>query len=100
MSLQRKVRSMILGDSDLPQQCAVGLRDPQTEVRVELHGLGEPRDVTARHMIACASPFTIGIGLDGAVRGIVNVTLKFFERAGEQSLLAAIDLVYSTSIPA
>jgi len=104
MSFLRKVRSTILGDSDLPQQCAVGLRGPQTEIRVELHGLGSPRDVTARHMIACASPFTIGVGLDAEssmeVADASNLSLKFFERAGDQRLLAEIVLRLSSSVSA
>jgi flavin reductase (DIM6/NTAB) family NADH-FMN oxidoreductase RutF len=94
-SLRKTFRSAILGDSDLPQQCAVGLRGPQTEVRVELDGL----DVTARHMIACAAPFTIGIGLD-SMPAAPNLSLKFFELAGEQRPLAEIGLTFSFSIPA
>jgi flavin reductase (DIM6/NTAB) family NADH-FMN oxidoreductase RutF len=104
MSLLRKIRSTFLGDSDLPQQCAVGLRGPQTEIRVELHGLGAPRDVTGRHMIACASPFTIGVGLEAEssmeVADASSLWLKFFERAGDQRLLAEIELRLSSSVPA
>ena len=104
MSFLRKLRSAILGDSDLPQQCAVGLRDPQSEVRVELHGLKALRDVTGRHMIACASPFTIGIGFDAQlsleIADSSNLSLKFYERAGDQRLLAEIELMLSTSVPA
>jgi hypothetical protein len=44
MSFLRKVRSAILGDSDLPEQCAVGLRGPQSLVRVLLLVLGTPLD--------------------------------------------------------
>jgi flavin reductase (DIM6/NTAB) family NADH-FMN oxidoreductase RutF len=95
---------MVLGNSDLPQQCAVGLRGPQCEVRVLLHGLRAPRDVTGRHMIACASPFTIGIGLDAQssleVADASSLTLKFFEHAGDQRLLAEIELHLSTSVAA
>jgi flavin reductase (DIM6/NTAB) family NADH-FMN oxidoreductase RutF len=95
---------MLLGDADLPQQCAVALRAPQSEVRVLLHGLGSPCDVTGRHMIACASPFTIGIGLDAQasmqVADASSLSLKFFEQAGEQRLLAEIELHLSTSVPA
>ena len=103
MSVLRKVRSTILGDTDLPQQCAVGLRGPQSEIRVELHGLGTRpgvRDVTGRHMIACASPFTIGIGLDDEPSGSSPLSLRFFEREGDQRLLAEIELRLSASIPA
>jgi flavin reductase (DIM6/NTAB) family NADH-FMN oxidoreductase RutF len=103
----RRVRSAVLANSNLPQQCAIGLRGPQSEVRVELHGLrSHPLgcDVTARHMIACASPFTIGIGLDAAssleVSEAAHPTLKFFEQGGDQRLLAEIALILSTSVPA
>ena len=76
-------------------------------MRVELHGLrthSRGLDVTARHMIACASPFTIGVGLDAAssmeVAGAANPSLKFFENGGGEHLLAEIDLALSTSVPA
>ena len=39
--------------------------DPQLEISIWLEGLGEPLDVTSNHVVACASPFTIGIGLNG-----------------------------------
>ncbi len=103
MSVLSRVRSTILADTDLPQQCAVGLRGPQSEVRVELHGLGTRpglRDVTGHHMIACASPFTIGIGLDAEPSTGSPLSLRFFEREGDQRLLAEIELRLSASIPA
>ena len=103
MAVLRNVRSTLLGDADLPQHCAVGLRGPQSEIRVELHGLGTRpgvRDVTGRHMIACASPFTIGIGLDAEPSGSSPLSLKFFEREGDQRLLAEIELRLSASVPA
>jgi flavin reductase (DIM6/NTAB) family NADH-FMN oxidoreductase RutF len=104
MSFLRKVRRALLGDSDLPQQCAVALRAPQSEVRVLLHGLRAPCDVTGRHMIACASPFTIGIGLDAQssmeIVDAPKLTLQFFEQAGDQRLLAEIELHLSTSVAA
>jgi flavin reductase (DIM6/NTAB) family NADH-FMN oxidoreductase RutF len=104
MSFLRTVRRALLGDSDLPQQCAVGLRGPQLEVRVELQGLRTPRDVTACHMIACASPFTIGVGLSAEwsmeVADAPELSLRFVEAAGDQRLLAEIELRLSSSVPA
>ena len=32
------LRRVLLGNTNLPQQCTVGISDPQTEVRVWLHG--------------------------------------------------------------
>ncbi|HEY2843046.1 MAG TPA: flavin reductase, partial [Bryobacteraceae bacterium] len=83
---------------------AVALRDPQSEVRVVLHGLGAPREVTGRNMIACASPFTIGIGLDPdagqEAAKSSGLSLKFSEREGDQRLLAQIGLRFSSAVPA
>jgi hypothetical protein len=56
------LKRLFLGRTNLPQQCTVGIHDPQKEVRVWMHGTGAPRDVTFEHSIACASPFTICIG--------------------------------------
>src|SRR5205807_4866731 len=81
----------------------VGMRDPQSEVAVELHGLGAPRDVTHSHMLACAAPFTVGIGFDGPVDleslRERQLWLRFRQRAGEQRLLGALRLRPSATIP-
>ena len=42
---RKALRRIALGDTDLPQQCTAALQDPQTEVRVWLHGLG----IASRH---------------------------------------------------
>lgn len=57
-------KRLIFGPDVFIQQCAIGLSDPQEEVAVWLYGLGAPLNVTYRNVIAAASPFTIGIGLE------------------------------------
>jgi flavin reductase (DIM6/NTAB) family NADH-FMN oxidoreductase RutF len=94
------LKRALLGETNLPQQCTVGLQDPQKEVRVWLHGTGAPRDVTFEHSIACASPFTICIGghdwqLRDAEKG---PTLEFREHDGEGRLLAELGLRHTATI--
>jgi flavin reductase (DIM6/NTAB) family NADH-FMN oxidoreductase RutF len=94
------LKRTFLGKTNQPQQCTVGIHDPQAEVGVWLHGTGAPRDVTFEHSIACASPFTICIGgtdwqLGDAGKG---PTLKFCERDGEGRVLAELDLRHSATI--
>ena len=89
------------GDTDLPQQCTAALQDPQTEVRVWLHGLGMPRDITERHTVACASPLTIGIGSESSSLQNLNsrLCLHFREHGGEERLLGEIGLRPLKTIP-
>ena len=94
------LKRTFLGKTNQPQQCTVGIHDPQAEVGVWLHGTGAPRDVTFEHSIACASPFTICIGgtdwqLGDAGKG---PTLKFCERDGEGRVLAELDLRHTATI--
>ena len=44
----RKAVSLLLGDTDLPQEFTIGLNEPQTLTTVWLHGMGAPLDVTQR----------------------------------------------------
>ena len=60
-SIALAVKRLFLGKTNQPQQCTVGINDPQAEVSVWLRGIGAPRDVTFAHSIACAVPFTICI---------------------------------------
>jgi len=94
------LKRTLLGKTNLPQQCTVGISDPQREVSVWLHGIGAPRDVTFEHSIACASPFTICIGgsdwqLRDAGKG---PTLEFREHDGEGRLLAELGLRHSATM--
>jgi flavin reductase (DIM6/NTAB) family NADH-FMN oxidoreductase RutF len=94
------LKRTLLGKTNQPQQCTVGIHDPQTEVSVWLDNIDTPRDVTFEHSIACASPFTICIGgrdwqLGDAGKG---PTLKFREHDGEGRLLAELDLRHTATI--
>lgn len=60
------IKRLVLGANVFPDQCTVGLSDPQCEIRVWLHGVGSPRDVTSRHVVAAGQPLMIGIGMDNA----------------------------------
>jgi flavin reductase (DIM6/NTAB) family NADH-FMN oxidoreductase RutF len=97
------LRSMLLGPTDLPQACNMGLREPQTEVAVWLHGMGAPRDVTFRHSVACAAPFLVCIEFapDESLeeRAAGRLSLKFCERGGDKRLLGEIGLRLSTILP-
>jgi flavin reductase (DIM6/NTAB) family NADH-FMN oxidoreductase RutF len=96
------VKRIVLGKLYQPQQCNVGIHDPQPEIRVWLHGLGAPRDVTFTHSIACASPFTICIGGGPWPRDRTpgeRLTLQFRERDDEKRLLAELALFDTATIP-
>src|ERR1700728_1278653 len=86
------VRRMVLGHTDLPQQCAVAMPDPQDEISVWLYGAGPPRHVTDAHGPGCASPFTIGIGLEDDPGESARLSLRFCERHGERRMLGEIGL--------
>lgn len=45
----------------VPRYVTVGERDPQRRVRVTVHELGPPTDVTYRHVIAAMRPLTIAL---------------------------------------
>jgi flavin reductase (DIM6/NTAB) family NADH-FMN oxidoreductase RutF len=94
--VRKAIKALVFGSASFPQQCSIGLRDPQSEIGVWLHGLGPPRDVTQNNVFAAARPFTIGIGLerplDPAEAGGTPLSLQFRERDGEQRLLGVIRL--------
>jgi flavin reductase (DIM6/NTAB) family NADH-FMN oxidoreductase RutF len=88
-------RRLVLGKTNQPQQCTVGIPDPQAEVSVWLRGIGVPRDVTFAHSIACAAPFTICIAGGDWPRdqdGEGRLALEFREHQGEKRLLAEVGL--------
>jgi flavin reductase (DIM6/NTAB) family NADH-FMN oxidoreductase RutF len=97
------LKRVVLGPVDYPQQCAVGLREPQADVAVWLHGIGDPCDVTYNHFMACGGPFTIGVGLDGARQQLMKENtrpaLKFLQRYGSQQLLGEIALRWRSMVP-
>ena len=106
MGLYARTRSaakrLALGPNDVSQQCTLGLRDPQQEIVVELHGLGTPRDVTHQHMLACAAPFVVAIAFESAVGVPADsaLSLHFRERGGSQPILGKLGLRLSAIVPA
>lgn len=86
----------------LPQEFFIGLSDPQTEITVSLHGMGEPLDVTWRHSMACAAPFTVCIALDEnktpPQKDLDTLSLQFCERDGQKQVLGEIGLKLVTTI--
>ncbi len=99
---RQAVKRILLGPSDFPQQCMVGLTDPQSEIAVWLHGLGTPRDVTSNHLMACGAPFIIGIGFEGkestVPMGKSRLSLRLRERGRDQQLLGEIGLQYDSTL--
>jgi flavin reductase (DIM6/NTAB) family NADH-FMN oxidoreductase RutF len=107
MSVARRcrkvVQKIVFGDTLLPQEFFLGLADPQIEITVWLCGMSTPVDVTWRHSMACAAPFTICIAFDEGGKpweeDLGNLSLRFCERDG-QRLLGEICLKLATIIPA
>src|ERR1700722_4629274 len=89
------IRSALLGRGS-SGACDLPMQFPQTEVAVWLHGLGEPRDVTTRHTVACPIPFTLAVGLEEddlpPPNPLQRLMLQWVERAGSQRVLGAIEI--------
>jgi hypothetical protein len=90
------IQRLIFGDTLIPQAFTIGLTDPQTEIAVWLHGMETPIDVTNRHSMACADPFTVCIAFDEERRlsesDLQGLSLRFCEQDGERRLLGQIIL--------
>jgi flavin reductase (DIM6/NTAB) family NADH-FMN oxidoreductase RutF len=95
------LRQFVFGPP-IPHFCTVGLKDPQSEVRVWLRGLGTPLDVTDRNVIVAARPFTVGVGLeadsDEATIKRASLSLSFSDHFGHPRLLGEIQLSYAETI--
>ncbi|HWE51860.1 MAG TPA: hypothetical protein VG273_18845 [Bryobacteraceae bacterium] len=95
------IRKLALGETALPQECTLGLIDPQTEITVWLHGAGQPIDVTQRHAPASSGPFAVCISLDKSglppAENRGRLSLGFRERNGQQRLLGEIGLKPGTA---
>ena len=100
LRLARKaLRRILLGNTDVPQQCSVAMSDPQSEVEVWLHGLGSAVNVTDSHVIACAAPCTLAVRLgEQRIEPGTRVLLKFHERGGNRALLGQLVLQSSTVV--
>jgi flavin reductase (DIM6/NTAB) family NADH-FMN oxidoreductase RutF len=94
----------VFGNTLLPQEFFLGLADPQTEVTVWLYGMGTPLDVTLRHSMACAAPFTVCIAFDEdrkpSEKDFGNLSLTFCERDGQKQVLGKISLKMISVVPA
>jgi flavin reductase (DIM6/NTAB) family NADH-FMN oxidoreductase RutF len=93
--MRQAIRSVLLGRGSRTA-CDLPLQFPQTEVAVWLHGLGEPRDVTMRHAVACPIPFILCVGFEDddlpPPSPQQRLALKWVERAGNQRLLGTIEI--------
>jgi flavin reductase (DIM6/NTAB) family NADH-FMN oxidoreductase RutF len=96
--VEKTLRRLLLGDTDLPQQCLVPMPDPQDEISVWLDGAGAPRDVTDTHLIACPLPFTIGLGMQDSPGVSATLSLQFRERHGQRALLGEVFLRASSTV--
>jgi flavin reductase (DIM6/NTAB) family NADH-FMN oxidoreductase RutF len=98
----RTARKLVLGKTDLPQACDIGLEHPHAEIAVRFVGLGAPRDVTLRHSVACAVPFTFCIGLESSDTNELtpgkDLALEFCERRNEGRVLGRVRLRFSRAM--
>jgi flavin reductase (DIM6/NTAB) family NADH-FMN oxidoreductase RutF len=96
------IKRLVLGPRVFPDQCTLGLSDPQSEIRVWLHGVGPPRDVTSRHVVAAGQPLVIGIGMDKAdvqsMAMLSQAALVFREDNAGQRELGRIGLKWTDSV--
>ena len=95
------LREFVFGPP-IPQFCTVGLKYPQSEVRVWLRGLGTPLDVTDTNVIVAARPFTVGIGLEripeAATIERAHLFMNFSDHSGDNRWLGEIRLSYAETI--
>jgi flavin reductase (DIM6/NTAB) family NADH-FMN oxidoreductase RutF len=100
--LREIVKRVVFGPPNFAQQCPIGMQDPQSEVLVQLCGMGAPIDVTHRHLMACGFPFTVGIGFNGEAESKLetnkSLSLRFLEKNGRGRLLGKIGLQFKTTI--
>lgn len=86
----------------LPTYGPLGLRDPQQDVEVWLHGAGEPFDVTRNNVVTALRPFTVGVMFDRARSPKLNaqpLRLCMHERGGAKRLLGSMELRVTRNIP-
>jgi flavin reductase (DIM6/NTAB) family NADH-FMN oxidoreductase RutF len=98
----KTLKRMLLGPIDFPQKIELGLEDPQSEVDVWLHGLGDRLNVTQTHLMACGAPFTICIGFAenyaASVQFNNRLALRFQEHSGAQRFIGEIGLRFVSSL--
>ena len=91
---RKAIKKLMFGDLLLPQAFTIGLTEPHGEITVWLHGMGSPIDVTRRHSMACADPFTACIAFEEeeklAEPELGCLSLEFCEREGQKRVLGRI----------
>ncbi len=96
-SLKQRARKLL----NFPRYGPVGLHDPQQQVAVWLHGLGEPMEVTHNNVVVALRPFTIGVMINRQDLEIGNDKswrLCLHEHSGSNRLLGVIHLRLVQSI--
>ncbi len=93
---RRSFAALAFGPRELSQFCNLGLQDPQPDIKVWLVGMGAPRDVTCRNVLAATRPLTLAIGLPGDVDPKTisqqHLAVEFREGNAAQTLLGKIAL--------
>ena len=93
---RKTIKTLILGDTVAPEEFATGIPDPQSEIAVWLHGMGQPIDVTYRQSTACSSPFRICVAFPQeripTPTQLNRLRLMFCQRNGPARLLGKIGL--------
>ena len=96
--LRRSLAALAFGPQELSQFCNLGLRDPQPDIKVWLVGMGAPRDVTHRNVLASTRPLVVGIGLeDIAEQETISekrLELEFRKGSDAQMLLGRVRLTF------
>jgi flavin reductase (DIM6/NTAB) family NADH-FMN oxidoreductase RutF len=99
---RKALQKILFGDTFIPQEFFLGLSDPQTEISVWLHGMDTPVDVTLRHSMACAAPFTICIAFEEESppreEDLSRLSLVFCAQKGRKQVLGEIALKFTTMI--
>jgi hypothetical protein len=92
----------VIGGNFIPQRVFLGQNSPQTAVTVWLHGMREAIDVTGRHTMACADPFTLCLAFSNnqgpSEKESQRLTLTFCEQGNRNHVLAEIGLKLSERV--
>src|ERR1700709_2597479 len=101
--INKALRRLVLGGTDLPQACDISLDSPQIEIKVSLRGRAFFRDVTHSHSVACAAPFTFCVGLECSEISEPTIgeyfTLEFRQNRDPGKVLGIITLELRRKLP-
>ena len=100
--MKRLLGRLLFGRERIPQYVAVGLADPQEQISVFLHGMGQALDVTRNNVAASLRPFRIAICLPAEPREALlrraRLFLSFGERLGARPVMGTIRLRFDSAI--